>query len=227
MNTDSRGGSLFLFGLLECLTIIPALRAGSKAAEDSRTPKRWRAVLCAGTREASWSAAVLCRFGPRAEGFRGRIGGVWKPPHLCPSVSLCGCVEFPRLTCSNPNHSRRRRSGNWPPFLRRRGLTGRERPSRTHPRTCRPIGENRTCPSTSWLPLPTDSRLDFSPALASPHSSPTVVLPPSTRSQKINAGGKRMERFPSGRMFVLAQEALPGIPETSICPPWATPGAGP
>ena len=37
-------------------------RLEGKAPEDRRTPKRWRAVPCARTREASWSAVVLYRF---------------------------------------------------------------------------------------------------------------------------------------------------------------------
>src|SRR6266436_8935937 len=34
----------------------------SKAAEDSRTPRRWRDGLHASHSARSWSAAVLCRF---------------------------------------------------------------------------------------------------------------------------------------------------------------------
>jgi len=35
----------------------------TKAAEDSRTPKRWRAFSHATLSARFWSAAVLCRFG--------------------------------------------------------------------------------------------------------------------------------------------------------------------
>ncbi len=38
----------------------------AKAAEDSRTPRRWREVRCADASARFWRAAVLCRFYPRA-----------------------------------------------------------------------------------------------------------------------------------------------------------------
>ncbi len=41
------------------------MRAGEKAVEDYRSPRRWRVFYAPEPREASWSAPVLWRFGFR------------------------------------------------------------------------------------------------------------------------------------------------------------------
>jgi hypothetical protein len=46
--------------------MTPVFELRFKAAEDSRTPRRWRVLLCAAKSARSWSAAVLCRFFDRS-----------------------------------------------------------------------------------------------------------------------------------------------------------------
>jgi hypothetical protein len=49
---------------------LTPLHLPQRAAEDSRTPRRGRALPGPRNRDASWSAAVLCRFSVRAQGIR-------------------------------------------------------------------------------------------------------------------------------------------------------------
>jgi hypothetical protein len=44
-----------------------------KAAEDSRTPKRWRATQSAAVSARFWSAAVLCRLRAKVSNMTGRL----------------------------------------------------------------------------------------------------------------------------------------------------------
>jgi len=54
--------------LVWCLGIPIIFPAGPKAAEDSRSPRRFASSGALEHASASWTAAVLCRFGVSQEG---------------------------------------------------------------------------------------------------------------------------------------------------------------